>query len=346
MPQNDLLATFDLAPESKSVGGYVLRKAPVIFRTGNYPDKNFSMTPEELESAARKFNQSADIKTALIDLEHIPTVLDGKLGALAGAGVSPNREILFGTTAVPAWLDSILGPDERKISVTFDRATKTIKGIALVRSPRIEDAHLVAAFSAAPPEQKKSPADVITFAREVTMTESTPTPTPNPPTPNPTPPPPSPDPQPKPIPPTEFANQDAEIAQLRAKVAETEKQIATERTARFASEAVAFAETEMRTRIYPCERAALIEFYKELATTEIQLVHFGNDGQMPTLLSKFKVLVAARPAHKLEVEFLKNGDGYRTLNSDQGKRDDIEKAAERAKASAKRENERQAASKA
>jgi hypothetical protein len=53
---------------------------------------------------------------------------------------------LFGTVAVPEWLDKLIGDGTRKISCTWDKATKRLIGLALVREPRISDAALYAAF--------------------------------------------------------------------------------------------------------------------------------------------------------------------------------------------------------
>jgi hypothetical protein len=74
-------------------------------------------------------------------------VLDGKLGQVVHVEASDDGEELHGIVAIPKWLDSVL--DERKVSATWDRATKTLKGLALVRNPRVSDAALMAAFTAA-----------------------------------------------------------------------------------------------------------------------------------------------------------------------------------------------------
>lgn len=56
---------------------------------------------------------------------------------------------LFGTVKIPKWLDTIIGKDPLKTSLELARDTKTIVGNALVLNPRVHDAQLVAAFTAA-----------------------------------------------------------------------------------------------------------------------------------------------------------------------------------------------------
>lgn len=112
----------------------------LIFRSGNYPDKNFSLSPEELKQAAEKFSNPLDI-----DLEHVPTPLDGKMGQLVAVEANADGTELHGVVAIPKWLDSIL--PKHKVSASWDRAKKTLAGLALVRHPRVSDAALMAAFA-------------------------------------------------------------------------------------------------------------------------------------------------------------------------------------------------------
>lgn len=112
----------------------------LIFRSGNYPDKNFALTPAELKKAAEVFSDSLDI-----DLEHVPTPLDGKLGQLIAVEANDDGTELHGVVAIPKWLDSIL--PKHKVSASWDRVTKTLAGLALVRHPRVSDAALMAAFA-------------------------------------------------------------------------------------------------------------------------------------------------------------------------------------------------------
>ncbi len=125
-----------------SPDGYVLRKAPIIFRAGNYPDKQFSMSPEEMRAAVAEFSPVA------IDLEHKPSVLDAKLGKIVRVHLSDDGYTMGGEALIPTWLDSVLGKDDRKLSAAFDRTTKRMIGCSLVRNPRVSDATLMAAFAA------------------------------------------------------------------------------------------------------------------------------------------------------------------------------------------------------
>lgn len=112
-----------------------------IFEIGSYPDKAFSFDQTDLERAVSSF------APVPVDLEHTPTVLEGKLGHVQRIYPGDDGKSLMGEVHLPAWLDSLLTDGERKVSATWDRATKQLKGLALVRSPRVSDAALMAAFA-------------------------------------------------------------------------------------------------------------------------------------------------------------------------------------------------------
>jgi hypothetical protein len=121
----------------------LVRRTGKLFASGNYEDKHYSMTDEELAAAAAAFSPVP------IDIEHVPSVLSGKLGMLESINIDADGKTLLGTVAMPSWLDALIDDSERKVSCTWDRATKRLTGLALVRNPRIEDAVLMAAFGAA-----------------------------------------------------------------------------------------------------------------------------------------------------------------------------------------------------
>lgn len=123
------------------VGANVLRSG-LLFRCGRYDDKSFSLDKSELAAAVRNF------KPVPIDLEHVPTILSEKqaLGTLQEVATTPDGLNLIGTACLPRWLHDLMGSEPLKVSTTWDRATKRIRGLALVREPRITDAAL---FSAA-----------------------------------------------------------------------------------------------------------------------------------------------------------------------------------------------------
>lgn len=126
-------------------GDHVVLPAPVLFRCDDYPDKNFSLSPEEAEFSVIPSFPAPGVE---LDLEHKPTVLSGKLGRLTKVFSSPNDPyLLSGETRIPKWLDALLGPADRKLSVAFDRTTKNIIGCGLVRNPRVSDAAMMAAFA-------------------------------------------------------------------------------------------------------------------------------------------------------------------------------------------------------
>lgn len=132
--------TAELAQFGES-GGMVLRRG-LIFRAGEYADKNYAMTPEELWAAAEQF------APVPVDLEHTPTVLDHKLGHLQAVELGDDGATLYGTVALPKWLDDQLG-GACKVSCTWDRDSKTLTKLALVQTPRVSDAAIMAAFAKA-----------------------------------------------------------------------------------------------------------------------------------------------------------------------------------------------------
>lgn len=137
------IAEFELDADTKKStnDGWVYRTGK-IFEAGQYKDKKFEISPEELCEAI------ADFKPVDLDLEHMPTILDGKLGRLEAVALGADGWSLIGTVKLPKWLDEQLGDADRKVSATWDRATKRLNKLALVRNPRVKDAAVMAAFVA------------------------------------------------------------------------------------------------------------------------------------------------------------------------------------------------------
>lgn len=136
------VAEFELeASKDTNDGEYILRTGK-IFEAGQYKDKKFEISPEELCEAI------ADFQPVDVDLEHMPTILDGKLGRLEAVALGADGWSLIGTVRLPKWLDSQLADTQRKVSATWDRVTKKLTKLALVRNPRVKDAALMAAFMA------------------------------------------------------------------------------------------------------------------------------------------------------------------------------------------------------
>lgn len=127
--------------ESKS-GRYRLRRVPIAFRAGSYPDKKFSMTTEELRAAVRNFSQPLDM-----DSEHKASVFDGSLGKLVGVEMN-GKNAMSAFVAVPAWLEEVVPPEKQAISLSFHPKKKNIVGTAWTHNPRITEAKMAASFSA------------------------------------------------------------------------------------------------------------------------------------------------------------------------------------------------------
>lgn len=125
-------------------GKYVF-KTGLIFRAGEYEDKNFTMTPEELVSAEAGFSPVP------LDIEHIDNLgkLTGNLGTLEAVYTSEDGEALYGTAKIPVWLNDLYVKDDEeiKVSCTWGREDKSLKKLALVDKPRVSDAALFAAFT-------------------------------------------------------------------------------------------------------------------------------------------------------------------------------------------------------
>ena len=132
---------FNLDSTSSAKDGYVYRKG-LIFRAGNYQDKHFEMTPEELLAAANEFTPVP------LDVEHMPTIFDSKLGSLLAVEPSADGWELYGVAKIPEWLDKLHGDSPFKVSCTWARDTKQLSKLALVKNPRVGDAALMAAFTA------------------------------------------------------------------------------------------------------------------------------------------------------------------------------------------------------
>lgn len=144
-PQVESVATFDLeqivpAPLFDD-GNFVYRRGK-LFEIGNFVDKQFQLDKSELLAAVEAFTAPVPV-----DMEHIESPLSGKLGELVSVEASDDGTELHGIVALPKWLDNVL--DERKVSTTWLRDKKILTGLALVRNPRVSDAALMAAFSAA-----------------------------------------------------------------------------------------------------------------------------------------------------------------------------------------------------
>lgn len=145
----DNLVAFAFGPDSsdeslvkaETDSAVVLRRGK-IFAAGDYPDKDFSLTPKELRKIVKDFEGPVEL-----DSEHERSIFDGKLGRLVGIESAENGQELHGIVEIPKWLDPILMEAGGKVSAAFDRITKKLVGLALTINPRVPDAALMAAFS-------------------------------------------------------------------------------------------------------------------------------------------------------------------------------------------------------
>lgn len=139
------MKNFSLNESKLTDDGKYFLKTGLIFRAGNYEDKNFSMTPEELIEAEASFSPVD------IDVEHVDNlgILNGKLGRLEAVYASEDGEELYGTAKIPVWLNDLNESDDKslKVSCTWDREEKKLKKLAIVKNPRVSDAALMAAFA-------------------------------------------------------------------------------------------------------------------------------------------------------------------------------------------------------
>lgn len=264
---------FALGTGKREDGDHVIIPAPVAFRCGDYPDKQFSLSPEEAEfSVVPTF----PITGVELDLEHKPSVLSGKLGTLHTLFPSPQDPwVLSAECRIPKWLDNVLGPEDRKISVAFNRFTKQVVGCGLVRNPRVTDAAMMCAFAKDEEEKNK-----VTTATTVQLTGN-----------------------------AEIDKLRAEFAareESLKKQAELEANKAqAEFSGRVASEAVQFADHEIvvAKRALPRERDNLIQAYTTAAKDDARdptPITFG--AERITRVDALKRQVMNREPHNLTTE--------------------------------------------
>lgn len=134
------MVEFSLNNKRKTDDGYVIREG-LIFEAGDYPDKKFHLTPEELIAAA------TDFKPVSINLEHIKTPFDGKLGFLHSVKASDDGYSLFGEVRLRECVDEVIGDDPIKVSCEWNRGEKVLEGLALTTKPRVKDAVLMSAYA-------------------------------------------------------------------------------------------------------------------------------------------------------------------------------------------------------
>lgn len=268
---NTVVFTSDLVTESDGLAW------GLIFRAGEYPDKDFTITAAELADAAATF---APVPT---DLEHMPTVLSGKLGTLEAVRVE--GDALYGGVREAAWLREALGSDPRKVSATWDKASKRLIGLAYTHNPRIPDAQIVAAFTAFA-GQRHSAADLrdlqtihdLVVAQgamcQAMYTKGTP--------------------MPEDIEKITVAVQpDPALAAMQAKFAAMEQQLADERMARFSAEGKQQAQALLGTKITPAQLESVAALFARLIAddhADAATVTFSGADKQPVKTSRVDTL--------------------------------------------------------
>lgn len=132
----------DFSTADFTEGAFVTVPA-LLSRAGNYSDKGIHLTRADFDRAAASVSPSSPVKMNMAHLRR-GSVLDG-----AGLGEIHRTwrrgDELWGEIAVPQWLASLARERGLKmpVSAEWDIKTKTLRGCAWERTPRIEDARAV-----------------------------------------------------------------------------------------------------------------------------------------------------------------------------------------------------------
>lgn len=131
-------------------GDFVVRRG-TFFQVGDYPDKQFALTEAEADAAIARF------APVPLNIEHIPTIFDGKLGMVRR--LWREGKDLLAEYVIPRWLHEVTRGEAIKISSEWSRTTKCPQGGAFVLHPRVADAVMLAAFHNTTPQQTADRAD-------------------------------------------------------------------------------------------------------------------------------------------------------------------------------------------
>ena len=118
-------------------GDFVARQG-TFFRVGEYPDKQFGLNEAEADAAIEQF------APVPLNIEHIPTIFDGKLGMVQSLWREGKN--ILAEYAIPRWLQEVTRGEPIKISSEWNRTNKQAIGGAFVLQPRVADAVMQAAF--------------------------------------------------------------------------------------------------------------------------------------------------------------------------------------------------------
>lgn len=281
-----------------------------VFEAGSYEDKDFEITEDELAQAAAEFRAVAN------NIGHMPTILDGKLGQLVSVEVKGKD--LIGKVAIPKWLHDTAGDEPIKCSLEWLKNSKRIVGNALVINPRIPDAQLVAAFSAANtqkggismPENKKPNIvdrvkaffgdkglpDELKDIEQAEFTETKP---------------------------ESVATPNEEVAKFKAELESSRAETAALRSARLRDEAEKFADRMIKeNKATPAEKDGIVSTFTKLAEVDSNagVACFSADGRFSQgdSLKVYCQSIEARTPHNLTNEEIV------TLSATGGKTDEEE----------------------
>ena len=119
--------------------GFAVYPNSLLFRSGDYPDKNFSLAPDELRRAAKEWTPICG------NIAHTD-MLNGRAAFIDRVWTEDSTDgaiVLRGEVRVPLALDQMLTDGEKRVSMEWNKAGKFADGFALVTNPRISDAALM-----------------------------------------------------------------------------------------------------------------------------------------------------------------------------------------------------------
>lgn len=125
--------------------GYVERSGP-IFEAGEYEDKAFSLSLDELQAAVSNF-KPVELELEHYDTQGQPNILSGKLGRLVETHVGQDGKTLMGKTLIPEWLHKLYEGQPIKVSAVWRQADKVLERAGLVLNPRVPSAAIFTAYA-------------------------------------------------------------------------------------------------------------------------------------------------------------------------------------------------------
>ncbi len=133
----DFFADFSTADFT---AGTFVNVPALLSRTGNYTDKGIHLTAADFDRAVKSVSPSSPVKMNMAHLRRGSVLDDAGLGEIHRTWRQGQE--LWGEIAVPQWLASLARERGLKLPVSaeWDIKTKTLRGCAWERTPRIEDA--------------------------------------------------------------------------------------------------------------------------------------------------------------------------------------------------------------